>query len=477
MRQRADQRGQILPELRGEQLRTDKLRTGAGEGIVFCCTRAGEIKGGGEGTPLQTNYPTDRGKQSEMNKANRKLFIILIFTFVVTSCNGHTSVRGAITTPTKNQPSTDFSGEIPGALRNWNIVADVSDKWFDCEYKLLLKYTELSVDIKNQVWIYGPDLFNGPNGGLSDNPGCTGDNSSRILAYDNGRKEFVRINLFQDSNSKLMTASGWAHIDDGDILLNSVLIYKEPWDGENGGKANKIYDLAILNHDSFRDLLSDSGSVFSLRDFVIENNKVFAVYDSVKEASAQILVYDISKEAITLRHPILNCQNPRSIAVSGDDVFVLCQEKAHVYSLYALAYEDFSQIQSWKNEILFTPILINHESGFPLRVDRQGRVWVGFSYLVAKNNGQWNLNEIEPDAKMIISDGQNEYPKVIYSMEPYSNGMIFSVEGGLFYLDGSKNSWEELVYNSPIAIPITVSNDGVVYAFTGKYVISGNPWK
>ena len=367
--------------------------------------------------------------------------------------------------------SEDFSGDIPVVLNQWKIVADISDLWWTCNYGYILQYTKMSIDKQNNIWIYGPDLENGPIGGISDNPGCTGSDSRRIVVYYEKYNHAETYEVSIDSETDLASASGWTHLDNERVLLNSVFLYKSPWDGPDGGKDNRYIDIAILENGVIRELLSESNSTESVPDYTISNNLLYIIFQNVNNPSPQILVYDLKTEKQIKNFTITNCEYPKSIEISEGYYFLLCSDELNHYTLHIYS-EDFIEIPSLEAAINSSPIL--GDNGLPLNVDSKGRVWIGYSYIMKMENGKWVLDEIFPDQNFIETYNDNFYSKPIFGMVPYKNGMLFSIDKVIFFADYDNMQWKMLKHNGP-PLPIVTGPDGKIYIFTGKYILTSTP--
>lgn len=363
-----------------------------------------------------------------------------------------------------------YNGEIPQSLQDWNFIADVSDIWINCNFDLTLPYMRISIDQQNRVWIYGLDHSNGPVGGITDNPGCSNGNTSRVIIYDPASAKSRLAYPSTESDGFLSSASGWTHLHNDRVLVNSVFIYKNPWDSPDGGKGNQYMDLDILEDGSFRSLFTESSSEFAVPDYTVYENIAYVLFNPVRDGHPELLTFDLDSEILMSRNEITVCENPKSIEFNGDEIFILCEGESQAYSLYVLT-KDLSIIATMKDKISFRPNLVNHGNGFPLSIDSKGRVWVGYSYLVDKSNNRWVLNAISPNDRLVEFYDGNYYPKPIFGMIPYKDGMLFSVNGGVFFADYDMHQWEILAHNiSPL--PIVVDTNGKIYAFTGKYILS-----
>ena len=400
--------------------------------------------------------------------------ILCLFLFSGCAKNSWQSNAMNTNSESNNQNATLADGNIPDAMSDWEIIADVSDQWFECSYGFILDYTKMSIDTQNRIWIYGPDLWNGPIGGITDNPGCEGyDGQRRIIVYDPTTGVAENLNVDFGEGLDLSSASGWTHLEDDRVILNSVFIYASPWDGPNGGKDNKFIDIAILEHGELRELISESYDYFSVPDYAISENKLYVLINSEDNPHPRLIVFDLETEQQNQVVNLTSCSDPRSIEASNENLFLLCKEESSVYSLQIFS-SDFSLLKSWNGQINFAPELINHGTGFPLAVDAEGRVWVGYSYIVKNVGGEWVLETLFPDQNLMLADNEGFSPRPIFGMMPYKNMMLFSVDGAIFLADYDNKEWKILEHGfSPL--PIAVGADGWIYVFTGKYIITANP--
>jgi hypothetical protein len=366
------------------------------------------------------------------------------------------------------------NGDIPKELSGWKIVTNVSEIWFDCDIDFVLKYSKMSIDQENRIWIYGPDLWNGPIGGIPDNPGCEGLGAHRrIIIYDQNEEIASVFEPDLGEGIDLSSASGWTHLDNDRVLLNSVFIYATPWDSPDGGENNKFIDIAILEGTEFRELIHVSHDYFSVPDYAISRNLLYVIMNTVEQPHPQIIVYSLETEKQTTIYELTSCDYPRSIEASNEHIFLLCKESDSTYSLFIYT-NDFREVKSWIGQITITPNLGNRGSGFPLALDTQGRLWVGYSYVAKEESEKWVLESLSPSPAFLAEESEGFSPKPIFGMLPYKNMMLFSVEGLIFLADYDNKEWRVLMHNSS-PLPIAIGTDGMIFVFTGKYILSSTP--
>jgi hypothetical protein len=359
--------------------------------------------------------------------------------------------------------SHSYDGEIPAALKNWTLVTDVSNHWFSCNHGFILMYTKMSIDEENRIWIYGPDKWNGPVGGIKDNPGCKEGSDGRIIVYDPQTQDSQELKL--DIGDRMLDSiGGWSHLGNGRTLLSSVFIYASPWDTE-GGKGNEFLDLAILRDGKIMTLLADSSSYWSVPDTSISDNVLYAIIDIVHYSEPVIHVYDLNTEALIDRFQIANCERPRKLAVNDGKVFLVCEREGFfVLRMYDI---DFHFLHSWG-------LVARNAQELNLDTDASGNIWIGYSYILRSENEQWSLERIIPEKNLFYQRG-NEYDhRVIFGMMPYRDSMLFSLDGGLYLANYNSREWRKILH-SAAPLPIAVGTDGKIYAFTGKYIISSEP--
>lgn len=412
-----------------------------------------------------------------------KKHVIFLITLLLSVSGCTQNFWGNQITQAENTNNTDNNdkitsisedGGIPEELGEWKIVADVSDVWFDCDNDFILKYSKMSIDQENRIWIYGPDQWNGPIGGIPDNLGCEGfDAKRKIIIFDpnNGKSTIFEPDL--GDGVDLSSASGWTHLDKNKVLLNSVFIYASPWDSLDGGENNKFIDIAILDGKVFRELIHISHDYFSVPDYATSGNFLYVILNTVELPYPQIIVYDLETEKQINDFHLTSCENPRSIEVSDEQIFLLCKEQDTTYSLFIYS-KNFQEIKSWIGKIEISPNLGNRGTGFPLALDRQGRLWVGYSYVVKEESELWVLEPLFPTLSLLVEENAGFSPKPIFGMMPYKNMMLFSIDGSIFLADYDNNEWRILLHNSSPQ-PIAIGSDGMMYVFTGKYILSSAP--
>jgi hypothetical protein len=403
---------------------------------------------------------------------NRNLSIIISILLLTGCVNTEwQNIKMETSGNSDNSTSSEFNGEIPNELRDWDIVADVSDQWLSCNYGFVLAYTKISIDDHNRIWIYGPDQWNGPIGGIPDNPGCGGDSNPRIIIFDQGSKHSETFSPEIGEGAFVSTASGWTHLNNDKVLLTNVLIIKSPWDGPSGGEDNKYVDIAILENGTFHDLLSESSSTSSVPDYAIFNDFLYAIFNAVPNAYPQIKIFNLGTETLVKSVDLKDCDNPSSIETTDENIFLLCSDENFDYSLNVYSKE-FMEIYSWK--VYFPGISGVRIRGLPLSRDEQGNVWVGYNYIVKNEKGNLTLEQIIPNKDMISVSNNYLQLKTIIGVAPYKNGMLFSIDGAFYLADYDQKEWRVLNHNAP-PLPIAKGTDGKIYAFTGKYIISSKP--
>jgi len=388
-----------------------------------------------------------------------------VFCLSITSCissNWHTS-QMETSEDRETLRWSEFNGEIPLELRNWNIVADVSREWFSCEYGFILRYTTLSIDENNKVWIYGPDQWLGPNGErVPDAPNCAEEVRPRIVVYDQSSGQTERVQVALEDGSFLSSARGWNHIGSGKVLLTSVFIYRGPWDGSDGGAGNKFIDFAILKDGKIRDLFGGNTSNFAVPDYAISDNMLYAI-SSTDSNEIKILNLVTEKWMESVRLP--NCDSIQSIEISNDNIFAICSTPNYQLSVRIYS-RSIKEIKSW--------LLDGDRFDFPLAVDLEGRVWIGDKFVLKMNDEEWMLDGIAPPQDVFIQGQTQAYRRRIFGMFPYNNRMVFNLEGAIYLAAYDQKMWISIIHRAP-PLPLAVGNDGSIYAFTGRYIISTKP--
>lgn len=391
------------------------------------------------------------------------IFIVAIGIFLLTSSKAnHWETSEMLTSDDRETLTWDaFDGSIPAEMDDWEIVADVSNQWFRCDYDFILRYTTLSVDEKNRIWIYGPDTWWGPNGEIvPDPPDCGVLIWPRIIRHDQATKqtEIVRVeNLEEDAH--LASARGWSHIGRERVLLTGVFIYASLWDGPKGGAGNKYIDFAILEGGNLRDLQGGNGFNYPF-NYTIENNVLYAAPARSSDV-IKILNLDTERWEESIQPP--NCDNIESIEVTEDNFILVCitQRKSYYAQVYT---KDMELIAEWR---------LDSEKfrDFPLAEDSQGRIWVGNRYILRLEDGEWILDEIASDVNMFYFGYIEPQRRTLFGMFPYQDKMLFNLFGAIYLADYDQKQWLSLIHKSP-PLPMGVGPDGRIYAFTGKYIVS-----
>jgi len=399
-----------------------------------------------------------------MKKMRLLLQIIYLCIFITSCTSSQWQTSKMETSSEKTIPTWDkYDGEIPLELKKWDVIADISSTWSACDYAFNLRYTTLSIDNENRIWIYGPDQWIGQNVEIvPDAPKCDEDLHPLIIRYDQNSQqaETVRVNL--ENGSFISSARGWSHLGNGKVLLSSVFIYHGPWDAPDGGAGNKYIDLAILENGNIRELLGGSTSLFSIPDYAISNNIVFAISNTPTFHGIKIL--DLSTEKLVGSISPPDCENIAHIEISDNNIFLIC--KSGTSSYLRVYTKEMGEIISW--------LLNGDTSDFPLAVDSSGSVWVGDSYVATPSGITWTLDGILPERNFYVQNGYDFYKRKVFAMMPYENKMLISLEGAIYLADYRNKQWEFITYQSP-PLPIAIGADGKIYVFTGKYIIATKP--
>lgn len=359
----------------------------------------------------------------------------------------------------------EYDGSIPTALKDWKVVTDVSEEWFSCDYSFLLRYTTLSVDEENRIWIYGPDNWFGPNGEqVPDAPNCDENVRPRIIRYDPVAHKTERVQIINlDEGASLSSARGWNHIGNGRILLTSVYIYSTPWDGADGGAGNKYIDFAILEGEHIRDLGGGNSNIFAVPSYTISNNILYAISSLY---SNEIKILNLNTEKwVDIVQPS-NCDSIVSIEVVRNNFFLLCRTPENDYKVQMYT-KNMDDLAEWKLDG-------GNSVDFPLKADSQGRIWIGDQYIIKFENGEWVIDRIVPEENVLFYGLSKTYRRTIFGIHPYKNMMLFNLEGAIYLGDYDDKQWISLIHRLP-PLPMTVAPDGNIYAFTGKYIISSRP--
>ncbi len=354
-----------------------------------------------------------------------------------------------------------FDGSIPVEMDDWEIVADVSNQWFRCDYDFILQYTTLSVDDKNRIWLYGPDKWWGPNGEIvPDAPDCDGLIWPRIIRHDQtvNHTEIVQIENLE-KGAHLASARSWSHISGERVLLTGVFIYSSPWDGPDGGAGNNYIEFAVLEKGNLRDLQGGNGNSPSF-PFTIESNMLYAA-PSRNPGVIKTLDLDTERWEESIQPP--DCDNIESIEVTKDNFILVCITQRNSY--YSQVYtNDMELIAEWRLDG-------GRDADFSLVEDSQGHIWIGDRYILRLEDGEWILDEIASDVNMFYFGYIEPRRRTLFGMFPYQDKMLFNLSGAIYLADYDQQQWLSLVHKSP-PLPMAVGPDGKIYAFTGKYIIS-----
>jgi hypothetical protein len=392
----------------------------------------------------------------------RKLQVILTIIFILftSSCMSSQWEVNSLTTSTNQEfeLNSQFNGEIPDKLKNWKLIKDISNNWFSCDYQFILRYTTLKVDSRNSIWVYGPDKWNGPSGErVPDSPSCDELVLPRIVLYEpkSGKSEILPLNLPDDSF--LASARGWEHIGNEEVLLTTVFVYNSPWDGNDGGESNRYIDFALLSQGQIIDLQGGNTNIDAVPDYAISNDIFYAIA-SISSNEIKVLKLD-TKEWI---HSLFSFDCIMEyIEVYNENIILLCNDN-HKYSLRIFTL-NMKEIARWD--------VVGDRFDLPLAKDTSGRIWVGYKYVLRNESGRWVLDVVVPEENMSIMKQSHIVNRRIYGMFPYKDMMLFNLEGAIYLADYDKKQWTSIVHGAP-PLPMAVGNDGVIYIFTGKYIIS-----
>lgn len=355
----------------------------------------------------------------------------------------------------------DYDGEIPEALSDWEIIADISDQWYPCNHGFILNHTKMSIDEENRIWIFGPDSWNGPIGGIPDNPGCSTNFTSRMIVLDPDTGSASSVIFNDQPGLQLTTFSNWHHIDQDKILLSSALFMTGNWDSEEGA-GNRFVDLAIIDNGEIKPLLAESTSFWAVPDFTISGNMVYAV---VRDSQSEIQVYDLKSEELINIFPLDKCKTPQWIEINQDHLFLICErENDFLPKMYTI---DFDLIDSWS-------LIANHINDLKMSSNSQGKIWLGYDYILREENDNWVLDRILPDEDLLSNSEYSNFQKTIFGMLSYQDDMFFSVDGGMYLANYEQKQWKKILHGAS-PMPVAIGPDGRIYAFTGKYIISSKP--
>lgn len=396
-------------------------------------------------------------------------FIFLIgLSYLLTGC-GSAWQSSQMYSFNKNQNhQSSFDGNIPVNMKDWQIIVDFSDYWPQCDYEAALASSTLSIDDKNQIWLFGmnwnfrengirvPDALNCPAGT---------DTLPRILRFHQETKKIDRVNIRNlDTDLYLVSARGWRHIGQGKTLLIGVFVYSGPWDTEKGNK-NQFIDYAILENDELRDLGWGNTSIFSVPDVAIAGNTLYGV---ATRTTNVIDVFDLTTEKKHSSHAIDNCDSVISLEAINENLFILCK----VYNNFQLTEYSFQILDKGLTREFMTSLDGELEYA-QVVADGGGRVWIGHQYIAQKKEQSWYITEILPDSTM-FSNGLN----TVYFQIPYGSQMLFSMDGGIYLADYDQKKWKFIEHGNgslTAPFPIAIGPDGKIYAFTGKYIIATTP--
>ena len=361
-----------------------------------------------------------------------------------------------------NNRSIDYDGEITESLKDWEVIADISDSWFPCNHGFVLLYTKISMDKQNNIWIYGPDLWRSPFGICPDSMGCEGDTSSRVIVFDFSSGQIERIRLKNELEPTITSASGWTHLDDGQVLLSNVELIATAWD--EGAYGNAEYSLAVLWQDEIYPL-SEEGSVYGgSLDYSLHENTVYSIFSLMGDA--EIRVFDLETEQMAHQFVPAECEKPRSIEYKDEELFVVCWDG-----------DDNNKLNIYDNDFSLTNSIVLEEEyrrGVPLAFDTNGNLWIGYSYIAYESAGQWVVEKILQDEDFSYQYSDETYQRRIIKMIPYKGGMFFNLDGAFYVGDYEKKEWKKIIHNSG-ALAVAEGMDGKLYVFTGKYILAGEP--
>ena len=186
----------------------------------------------------------------------------------------------------------DYAGEIPESLKDWEVIAEISDSWIPCYQGFILEYTKISMDKQNNIWIYGPDMWKSPFGVYPDSMGCEGDTSPRVIVFDFSSGQIERITLKNELEPRITSASGWTHLDDGRVLLSNVELIATAWD--EGAYGNAQYSLAIFWQDKIYPI-AEEGGWYYVPDYSLSENTIYTIF--YEGGDAKIRVFDPGNRA------------------------------------------------------------------------------------------------------------------------------------------------------------------------------------
>jgi hypothetical protein len=357
-------------------------------------------------------------------------------------------------------------GGIPEALSDWEVIADISDSWFSCNYGYILGYTKMSIDQRNNIWIYGPDQWNSPFGIMPDNPGCEEDVIAKVIEYNSTTGDVEQLKLDVVPDAYLISASGWTHLDDEKVLLSSVHLFASPWD--EGGIGNEFFGLSYFEKGKFHPLSEDSGGYWTVPDYSIYENLVYAIFN-VNDPEYKIRIYDIETGQLLYHFMPAECKTPDWIEVNGENIFLICKDNNN-YKLNIYA-NDFTL-----SNLLPLEDTTSEEfpQFFPLAFDTKGNLWIGYSYIATKNGDQWEIEELYEENDFTFQFKDKTDQRTIINMIPYKDGMFYNLEGAFYIGNYEEKEWRKIIHNSR-ALAVAEGVDGKLYAFTGKYILAGEP--
>ena len=300
----------------------------------------------------------------------KRLSISILILVLLCSCKPQEWHTVDLTSDNENSYSRriDYAGEIPESLKDWEVIAEISDSWIPCYQGFILEYTKISMDKQNNFWIYGPDMWRSPFGVYPDSMGCEGDTLPRVIVFDFSSGQIERIILKNELEPRITSASGWTHLDDGRVLLSNVELIATAWD--EGAYGNTEYSLAIFLQDEIFPLSEEGAEYGTLFDYSLHENTVYSIFSLMGDA--KIRVFDLDTEQIVRQFVPAECEKPRSIEYKDEELFVICRNdnyyKLNIYD------ENFVLTTS-------TALELENERDLPLAFDTKGNLWIGYNYI------------------------------------------------------------------------------------------------